>query len=278
MRRIDSEKLSGFLQKWVTPRGPHNSVIRIEWVDGQAPERADIVTRTTKVALDCARADADARVATFEGRPHDATETPLLCPRLRSNVVDTCARMSRHIAASSGGLRLVKRMTCLFKIAAPAGRLVLLWCPSLSLVELSPLAGSVRGAGRRLSRPGAAVGIARDGGRGGANGGALSPELEMSDKLRDVREAARAVYEERAERVGELVREGHLSVVEGAQELSAGQRKLEAASAGARGIKERTSVLEGMHICVICNDIVTQATTRARVHTAPNAATSHMSL
>ena len=82
----------------------------------------------------------------------------------------------------------------------------------------------------------------------------------MSDKLRDVREAARAAYEERAERVGELVREGHLSVVEGAEELSAGQRKLEAASAGARGMKERTSVLEGIHICVICNDIVTQAT------------------
>lgn len=126
------------VQRWVQPRGTHNSVLKIEWVEGVSRDLAAIATRTTRASLEDPRSDAEIRAATWEGREHDSTETVVLCPRLRQQVLECCERMRAHVYVSSGALRHIKRMTCLFKVAAPAGRLVFLWCPSLCVVDYSP--------------------------------------------------------------------------------------------------------------------------------------------
>ncbi|CBH10747.1 hypothetical protein, conserved [Trypanosoma brucei gambiense DAL972] len=123
-------KSNGILQRFVFPKGYHNSVIKVVW----SPRIAMIQRRTNKYPIkDRKRAESDPFVVTvtYEG-PEYLSEESGVSAHVAFEVKNVCAEIIKHFFHAEH--KYITRMVLYFK-SDGKDRLWFLWCGSLRVAE-----------------------------------------------------------------------------------------------------------------------------------------------
>ena len=148
----------GCLQKFVPPKGDHNSMIQAHW----SPQFCLLERRVSLQRLDATRVPLQQRCCTceHEGGEHLSRITPVRGRVLQRKVQQLCSSITSHVQATSHAHHRISRLLLNLKSDAQ-DRVWLLWCSSVRLATPKSPAGAAAGTG-------AAAGIEATAGTGAA--------------------------------------------------------------------------------------------------------------
>lgn len=139
---------SGILQKWIDPKGNHNSVLHCVW----SKAMCQVTCKTNSKALSDKRVGVYERAVTFEGAENLTTREPV-SQQTYSHIEQVCANMASHVAQMAEGC-LLTTFSSYWKVR-PDGKIAFLWCSSLKSTSSSRDDEYEGGRGHKLlpSRP-----------------------------------------------------------------------------------------------------------------------------
>lgn len=111
------------LQRFVLPRGEHNTVIRADW----SPQLFMLEKRSNVSRLADRSLDMYQRAVTFEGAAHNSVASAIRQASTSARLRQSCESIAEHIAYTSKRLSLPRRMVLFFKVDCD-NNLYLLWC------------------------------------------------------------------------------------------------------------------------------------------------------
>ena len=171
---------NGCLQKFVPPRGNHNSTIQAHW----SPQLCLIERRVSLQRLDARRVPLQERCCTceYEGGAHLSRATPVRGKVLQRKVQQLCRSITSHVRTTSH--HRISRLLLNLKSDAQ-DRVWLLWCASVRLAPPESPAGAAAGT-RAVAGTGtaASTGVAAD--AGAAADAAPPPALLAGQRVQPV--------------------------------------------------------------------------------------------
>lgn len=120
----------GILQKFIEPKGIHNSMIRSIW----SPKVCLLERRLNNRRIDDTRFDVYERMVTFEGNECNSHTVPVKGGHLPTQVQKVNEAIVTHVAEVSFHKHKTSRMVLNFRVD-PKSRLWLLWCSSIRLAK-----------------------------------------------------------------------------------------------------------------------------------------------
>jgi len=140
----------GCLQKFVWPKGAHNSMIQAAW----SPQICLLERRVNLHRLDSTRVPLQQRCCTYEGGEHLSEITPVRGTLLPDRVQTLCQAMTAHIRTTTPEHKQISRLLLNFKSDAQ-DNVWLLWASS---VRIAPAAVDPSASSASFSAAGAPAG------------------------------------------------------------------------------------------------------------------------
>jgi len=128
---FNEEKIDdGCLQKFIQPKGMHNSMIQAAW----SPQMCLLERRINLNRLDKTGLPIQDRCATYDGGEHLSKITPVRGQLMPESIQQLCANLVSHVRAASPARPQVSRILLHLK-TDEQDNLWLLWCSSVRLGE-----------------------------------------------------------------------------------------------------------------------------------------------